>query len=93
MNECTRKLSCLVVLMIATSVPAAAAPSIQEATRHHVTHPQLIRFVEGEAPAVLGGGLVGFLAHKVMATKQAMHRGGSKVYRFGNRTAFAELVR
>ena len=33
MNECTRKLSCLVVLMIATSVPAAAAPSIQEATR------------------------------------------------------------
>ena len=58
---------------------------------HHVTHPQLIRFVEGEAPAVLGGGLVGFLAHKVMATKQAMHRGGSKVYRFGNRTASLSL--
>ena len=36
---------------------------------HHVTHPKLVRFVEGEAPTVFGGGLVGFLTHKAVVRK------------------------
>jgi hypothetical protein len=59
---------------------------------HHVTHPELVGFVEGEAPAVFGGGLGGSLVHEAVAGKQAVHGGRSEVERFGQLSDSLSLI-
>jgi hypothetical protein len=57
---------------------------------HHVTHPQLVGLVEGEAPTVLAGGLLAPL-HQAVTREQTVDGGWSQRQVGGDLRALAYL--